>query len=142
MKVNTYLNFLGNTEEVFNFYKSVFGGEFSSLVHFQDMKMEGVNIPQEDQDKIMHIALPISKDHILMASDALESLGQKLTQGNNVHISVHPDDKEEAGRIFAALSEGGKVEMPIADQMWGDYYGSFKDKFGVNWMVNYRYPKK
>lgn len=140
-KFNTYLNFAGNTEEAFNFYKSVFGGEFSSVVRFKDMPMEGVNIPKEDENKIMHIGLPIGKDNVLMATDALTSMGQKFVQGNNVHISIHPDSKEEADRIFNALSAGGTIEMPIADQMWGDYYGSFKDKFGVQWMVNYS-PKK
>ena len=89
----------------------------------------------------MHIALPIGKDDILMASDALESMGQRLTQGNNVYLSVHPETKEEADRIFGALSAGGTIEMAIADQPWGDYYGSLKDKFGVLWMVNYSYPK-
>lgn len=136
MKVNTYLNFAGNTQEAFNFYKSVFGGEFSSLVRFQDMPIEGVNIPKEDQDKIMHIGLQIG-ENTLMATDALESLGQKLVQGNNVYISIHPNSKEEADRIFHSLAEGGIIEMPIANQVWGDYYGSLKDKFGVNWMVNY-----
>ncbi|KCZ71390.1 hypothetical protein ANME2D_02118 [Candidatus Methanoperedens nitroreducens] len=140
-KLNTYLNFAGNTEEAFNFYKSVFGGEFSSVVRFKDMPMEGVNIPKEDENKILHISLPVGKDNVLMASDSLESLGQKLTQGNNVYISVHPESKEEADRIFNALSAGGTIEMPIADQPWGDYYGSFKDKFGVQWMVDYTYPK-
>ena len=77
-----------------------------------------------------------------MATDSLESLGQKLVQGNNIYISIHPDSKKEAERIFKALSRGGTVEMPIADQVWGDYYGSFKDKFGVQWMVDYAYPKK
>jgi len=91
----------------------------------------------------MHIGLPVGDGQMLMGTDTLESMGQKLVQGNNVHISVHPDSKEEADRIFNALSAGGgKVGMPIADQMWGDYYGHFKDKFGVHWMVNYRYPKK
>ncbi len=140
-KLNTYLNFAGNTEEAFNFYKSVFGGEFSAVVRFKDMPMEGVNIPKEDENKIMHIGLPIGKDDVLMASDSLESLGQKLTQGNNVYVSVHPESKEEADRIFNALSAGGAIEMRIADQPWGDYYGSFKDKFGLQWMVNYFYPK-
>ena len=140
-KLNIYLNFAGNTEEAFNFYKSVFGGEFTSVFRFKDMPMEGVNIPKEDENKILHIGLPICKDDVLMASDSLESLGQKLTQGNNVYISVHPESKEEADRIFNALSAGGTIEMPIADQPWGDYYGSFKDKFGVLWMVNYSYPK-
>ncbi len=140
-KLNTYLNFAGNTEEAFNFYRSVFGGEFTSVVRFKDMPMEGVTIPKEDENKIMHISLPIGKDNILMATDALESLGQKLVPGNNVYISVHPESKQEADRIFNALSAGGTIEMPIADQPWGDYYGSFKDKFGVQWMVNYSYPQ-
>jgi PhnB protein len=142
MKLNTYLNFAGNTEEAFNFYRSVFGGDFASVVRFKDFPMEGVNIPEEDQNKIMHIGLPISEDTLLMGTDTLESLGQELVQGNNVYISAHPESKEEADRIFNALSEGGKVEMPIADQMWGDYYGSLKDKFGVLWMVNYSQPRE
>ena len=141
-KLNTYLNFAGNTEEAFNFYKSVFGGEFASVVRFKDMPMQGVNISREDENKIMHIGLPIGNDNVLMATDALESLGQKLVQGNNVYISVHPESKEEADRIFNALSASGTIEMPLADQSWGDYYGSFKDKFGVQWMVNYSYPKE
>ena len=141
-KLNTYLNFAGNTEEAFSFYKTVFGGEFTSVVRFKDMPMEGVNITKEDGDKIMHIGLPIGKDAMLMATDTLESLGQKLVQGNNVYISIHPENKEEADRIFKALSKGGKIEMPMADQPWGDYYGSFKDKFGIQWMVNYSYPKE
>ena len=141
-KLNTYLNFAGNTEEAFNFYKSVFGGEFASVVRFKDMPMQGVNISREDENKIMHIGLPIGNDNVLMATDALESLGQKLVQGNNVYISVQPESKEEADRIFNALSASGTIEMPIADQSWGDYYGSFKDKFGVHWMVNYSYPKE
>jgi PhnB protein len=140
-KLNPYLNFAGNTEEAFNLYKSVFGGEFTSVVRFKDMPMEGVSIPKEDENKIMHIGLAIGEDNVLMATDTLESLGQKLTQGNNVYISVHPENKEEADRIFNFLSIGGTIEMPIADQPWGDYYGSFKDKFGVQWMVNYTYPK-
>ncbi|MCL7412911.1 MAG: VOC family protein [ANME-2 cluster archaeon] len=140
-KLNIYLNFAGNTEEAFTFYKSVFGGEFTSIVRFKDMPMEGVIIPKEDEDKIMHIGLSVGKDDVLMASDSLESLGQRLTQGNNVYISVHPDSKDEAEKIFNALSVDGSIEMPIADQMWGDYYGSFKDKFGMKWMVIYTYPK-
>jgi len=141
-KLNTYLNFAGNAEAAFNFYKSVFGGEFTSVVRFKDMPIEGVSIPKEDENKIMHIGLPIGKDDTLMASDTLESLGQKLAQGNNVYISIHPESKEEADRIFNALSAGGTIEMPMADQVWGDYYGSFRDKFGLQWMVNYTYPKE
>jgi PhnB protein len=137
VKTHSYLNFAGNAEEAFTFYKSVFGGEFSSVVRFKDMPMEGIEIPAGDADKIMHIALPLGGDSLLMASDALESLGQQVVQGNNVYISLHPDSREEADRIFTALSQGADIEMPIADQIWGDYYGSLKDKFGVMWMVNY-----
>lgn len=140
-KFNPYLNFAGNTEQAFNFYKSVFGGEFASVVRFKDMPMEGVSIPKEAANKIMHIGLPIGKDQMLMGTDALESLGHKLVQGNNVHISVHPDSKAEADRLFTALSEGGKVQMPMADQPWGDYYGNFQDKFGVHRMINYHEEK-
>lgn len=137
MKVNVYLNFPGNTEEAFEFYRSVFGGEFSSVVRFKDMPMEGVTIPEADQDKLMHISLPVGDGQVLMATDVLTSLGQELNTGNNAHISLHPDSRQEADRLFAALSQGGTVEMPIGDQVWGDYYGSFRDRFGVNWMVNH-----
>lgn len=141
-RLNTYLNFAGNAEEAFKFYRSVFGGEFSSAVRFKDMPMEGVNIPEADQTKMMHISLPVSPEHELMASDTLESLGQQLVQGNNFYISIHTNSKAEAGRIFHALSSGGAVEMPITDQPWGDYWGSFKDKFGMQWMVSYSYPQE
>jgi PhnB protein len=140
-KFNTYLNFAGNTEEAFKFYKSVFGGEFRSLMRFKDMPIPGENIPKSDEDKLMHIALPLGKDDVLMASDVLPSLGHKLVQGNNVSISIFPDSKEEADRIFNSLSAGGKIEMPIANQPWGDYYGGLTDKFGVKWMVDFVYPK-
>ncbi|OGY26114.1 MAG: glyoxalase [Candidatus Woykebacteria bacterium RBG_16_44_10] len=141
VKINTYLNFAGNAEEAFNFYKSIFGGEFTSVVRFKDMPMEGTKVPKEDENQIMHIGLPIGKD-VLMASDAPESMGFKVNFGNNSYISIHPDSKEEADRIFKALSSGGTIEMAIADQPWGDYWGSFKDKFGVLWMVDYAYPKE
>ncbi|MDQ3640933.1 MAG: VOC family protein [Actinomycetota bacterium] len=136
-RVHTYLNFAGNAEEAFEFYRSVFGGEFRTRVRFRDLPMEGVEIAEDDQDKIMHIALPIGDDDILMASDALASLGQELVPGNNAYVSVHPASREEADRIFHALSAGGQVEMPIADQVWGDYFGAFTDKFDAQWMVNH-----
>lgn len=139
-KLHPYLNFAGNAEEAFDFYKSVFGGEFSSVVRFKDLPIEGVTLPSEDEDKIMHIGLPIGEGTILMASDVLESLGQRLVPGDNVYVLVNPDSREEAERIFDALSEGAEIEMLIADQSWGDYHGSLKDKFGVMWMVNYGPP--
>lgn len=141
-RLHAYLNFAGSAEEAFNFYRSVFGGEFTSLIRFKDFPMEGVSIPPEDADKIMHIALPIGEESILMASDTLKSFGQELVQGNNVYISVHPTSREEADRIFNALSVGGDVEMPIDDQMWGDYYGSLRDTFGVMWMVSHSPPRE
>jgi PhnB protein len=141
-KLNTYLNFAGNAEEAFTFYRSVFGGEFTSCVRFKEMPMDGVRLSEAEENRMMHIALPIGRENVLMATDILESLGQKLTPGNNCYLSVHPESKEEADRVFRALSAGGKVEMPLADQVWGDYYGSFRDRFGVQWMVNYSYPKE
>lgn len=141
-KLHPYLNFPGTAEEAFEFYRSVFGGEFSSRVHFKDFPIEGVTIPRDDEDKIMHIALPIGGDDILMASDALESLGQQVVEGNNAYVSVHPNSREEADRIFTALSEGAEIEMPIGDQAWGDYFGSLKDRFGTQWMVNYSPPRE
>ena len=142
MNVLPYLNFHGNAEEAFGFYKSVFGGEYSSLVRFKDMPMEGVTVPEQDQDKIMHISLPIGADNVLMASDALESLGQQVVQGNNLYISIHPDSRADADRIFTGLSQGADIEMPIADQVWGDYFGSLRDKFGIGWMVNHGRPQE
>lgn len=139
IKLQTYLNFDGNTEEAFLFYKSVFGGEFSMVVRFKDMPYE--NMPEDAGDKIMHISLPIGKDDLLMASDVIESMGTKRIQGDNVYISIGPDSKEEADRIFEQLSAGGIIEMPIEDQEWGDYFGSFQDKFGIWWMVMYSEPE-
>jgi PhnB protein len=141
-RLHSYLNFAGNAQQAFDFYKSAFGGDFSSVVRFKDLPMEGVTISKEDEEKIMHIALPIGEDNVLMASDVLESLGQQLVQGNNVYVSVHPTSREEADRIFSALSEGADIEMPMGDQVWGDYYGSLKDKFGIQWMVNYSPPRE
>jgi PhnB protein len=137
MKVNPYLNFAGNAEEAFEFYKSVFGGELSSVVRFKDLPMEGMTIPESEGDKIMHIALPIGEGHTLMASDVLESTGQQLLQGNSTYVSLHPESREEAERIFNGLAQGADIEMPLGDQVWGDYFGSLKDKFGVRWMINH-----
>ncbi len=138
--VNIYLNFNGNTEEAFNFYKSVFGGEFTSLQRFKDTP-EADKLPENDRDKIMHVALPIGNGSILMATDALESMGQKLTLGNNYHISVQAETEAEADQIFNRLSADGEVVMPLTKMFWGDYFGMTTDKFGVQWMVNYHYSE-
>ena len=134
--ISPYLNFNGNTEEAFNFYKSVFGGDFLALMRFKD-NAECDRVSESDKEKIMHVALPIGNGSVLMATDSLESMGQKLTVGNNFYIAIAPESKEEAERLFNGLSAGGKIEMPLQDMFWGAYYGSFADKFGVQWMVNY-----
>lgn len=139
-KINPYLNFPGTTEEAFNFYKSVFGGEFSAVQRWKELP-EGAKLPANEKDKIMHIALPIGKDTILMATDALESMGQKLTAGNNFYIAIQSDSKEEAQKLFNGLSAGGNIEMPLQDTFWGDYFGMFNDKFEIKWMVGYSYKK-
>ena len=141
-KLNPYLNFPGTTEEAFNFYKSVFGGDFAGgIFRFRDTPGAD-KLTASEREKIMHIALPIGKDNILMATDALESMGHKVTSGNNFHLSIGADSKEEADRIFNGLSTGGKVTMPMADMFWGDYFGMLTDKFGIQWMVSYTYPKE
>jgi len=133
---NAYLNFPGTTEEAFNFYKSVFGGEFSTFQRFSETP-EGDKMPVDAQNMVMHVALPIAPGYTLMGTDAPASMGFKLTQGNNFYIALSPDSKEEATRVFNALKSGGKVEMDLQDTFWGAYYGSLTDKFGVQWMVNY-----
>lgn len=137
MRLNSiYLNFAGNTEEVFLFYKSILKREFDSLVRFKDMPMPGVTLSESDSNKIMNIAIPIGNHSALMGSDALESLGQKVVQGNNFYINLSPESKPEADRLFTGLSAGGSVEMAMADMPWGDYWGCFRDKFGIGWMIS------
>ncbi len=139
MMINPYINFNGNTEEAFNFYKSVFGGEFSNFQRFKDTP-QGSEMSAEDGKKVMHVALMIGKN-ALMGSDFTESMGGKFVAGTNFSISLMAESKEEADRLFNALSAGGIVEMPLADTFWGAYFGMWKDKFGVAWMINYDYPK-
>lgn len=135
--INTYLNFPGNTEEAFNFYKSVFGGEFLGEINrFKDTP-DGDKLPENEWEKVMHIALPVGAGNMLMGTDTLESMGQSVTMGNNVYISITPDSKEEAERLFNGLSAGGTVEMPLEKMFWGAWFASFTDKFGVRWMINY-----
>lgn len=134
--MNPYLNFDGKAEEAFNFYKSVFGGEFSGVHRMADMP-HGENLPENEKNRIMHISLPINEHATLMASDIIPSAGHVLNEGNNVHISLHPSSREETEHLFNGLSEGGSIEMPLEDTFWGAYFGSFKDKFGIYWMVNF-----
>lgn len=137
MKVNPYLNFDGNTKEAFDFYKKVFGGEFSTVMLYKDVPVSEQKMPENEANLVMHISLPIGNDCILMGSDISKELGHKLTIGNNNYISLAPDSLEESKRIFEELSEGGNVEMPLAKMFWGDHFASFSDKFGVYWMINY-----
>ena len=136
MKINPYLNFYGNTEEAFNFYKSVFGGEFAMVQRFKDTP-GCENLPPADWDKIMHMALPIGPDNVLMATDALDSMGQSLTVGNNFSLSISTDSEEETNRVFNALSAGGKATMPPEKTFWGSYFGMLTDKYGIQWMVSF-----
>lgn len=137
-RVSTYLNFKRSTEEAFLFYKSVFGTEFDGgLSRFGDMPPEaGRPVAETDKQLVMHVALPILGGHMLMGSDAPESMGFTPQLGSNVYITLEPDTREETDHLFAALSVGGKVEMAMQEMFWGDYYGSCVDKFGVCWMFN------
>lgn len=136
MTMHPYLNFSGQAEEAFNFYKSIFGGEFIALIKMSDTPgAEG--LAEEEQNLVMHVALPIHENLILMASDCVPSEGHVLHKGNNMYISINPESREEADRLFNGLSVDGEIEMPLADQFWGDYFGSFKDKYGICWMVNF-----
>lgn len=141
-KLNSYLNFDGNAEEAFNFYKSVFGGEFAGGVMRVGEAPGCENLSEEEKGRVMHVSLPITGGNVLMASDCMPSTGQKLVTGNNHYICISPDSKDEADRLFAGLSEGGEVEMPMQDQFWGDYFGSFKDKYGICWMISYAREKE
>lgn len=137
MKVaNPYLNFPGNAEEAFNFYKSVFGGEFSMLMRMKDAP--GMPIPEGQDDKIMHIALPLSSGQVLMASDNCNA--RTFKEGNNVYVSLHADSVEEGQKLYDALVAGGSAQHPFEKQFWGSWHGNLKDKFGIRWMVNYDAP--
>ena len=138
--VSTYLNFARETEAAFTFYKSVFGTEYEGeIMRYGDMPEEEGQpaVAPEDRNLVLHVSLPILGGHSLMGSDVPESMGPKVSHGNAFSIMLHPESRAEADRLFNALSEGGEVEMPMADVFWGDYFGSFTDRFGVKWMIDH-----
>ena len=141
-RVSTYLNFAGQTEQAFLFYRSIFGGEFLGPVSRmgEAPPHPGHELSEADKQLIMHIELPITGGHVLMGSDAVESMGFKLVQGDNAYINLELDSPEETQRLFTALSEGGHILMPLQPMFWGALFGSLRDRFGVHWMVNHALP--
>ncbi|HOS48566.1 MAG TPA: VOC family protein [Bacteroidia bacterium] len=134
--INPHINFNGNAEEAFNFYKSVFGGEFAKVMRFKDLASDDFPVSEKEANKIMHIALPIGKN-VLMANDVPEFMGRTNENENRSKIAISAESKEEADKLFNGLSAGGQVEMPIADSPWGSCFGMFRDKYGIEWMVDY-----
>lgn len=138
--VSTYLNFPGTTEQAFQFYRSVFGTEFDAtgILRMGDAPQQPGQPPLSEADRrlVMHVCLPILGGHLLMGTDCIDAFGQKLNMGNNVFINLQPDTRSETDRLFARLAEGGRVDMPLQEMFWGDYFGSLVDRFGVQWMLN------
>lgn len=134
--INPHINFNGNAEEAFLFYKSVFGGEFTQIVRFKDLSSPGSPIAEHEANKIMHIALPIGKSS-LMANDVPEQMGRTNERENRSKIVITAESKAEADKLFNGLSAGGEIEMPISDSPWGSYFGMFRDKYGIEWMVDF-----
>ena len=138
--LNPYLNFNLECEAAFNFYKSVFGGDFTAFQRFNEVPGIANDLNDAEKEGVMHVALPIGKHSILMGSDVITSRGHPEAQGNNCYLSLQADSKEEAETLFTGLSEGGNIEMPLEDTFWNAYFGMFQDKFGVHWMINYDHP--
>lgn len=138
--INPYINFNGNAEEAFQFYRSVFGGEFAKLVRFKDLKIPGWTVPDHEREKVMQISLPIGKS-VLMANDVPESMGRVSENENRSKISIRAENREEALRLFQGLSVGGQVEMPMGESPWGTYFGMFRDKYGIEWTVEFSAPE-
>ena len=134
--INPHINFNGNAEEAFNFYKSVFGGEFAKIIRFKDLSNDDFVVSEKEANKIMHISLPIG-NNILMANDVPEIMGKTNERENRSKISISAETREEADKLFNGLSVGGEIEMPISDSPWGSYFGMFRDKFGIEWMVDF-----
>jgi len=135
--INPHVNFNGNAEEAFTFYKSVFGGEFAKVIRFKDLANTEFPVAEKEENKIMHIALPIGKCSMLMANDVPEIMGRTNENENRSKIVISAESKEEASKLFDGLSEGGNIEMPIGDSPWGTYFGMFRDKYGIEWMVDF-----
>jgi len=134
--INPYINFNGNAEEAFNFYKSVFGGEFARIIRFNEMSSPDFQVTEHEAQKIMHIALPIG-NNVLMANDVPEHMGRVNENENRSKISISAESREEADKLFSGISSGGNIEVPIGDSPWGSYFGMFRDKFGIEWMVDF-----
>lgn len=140
--VNVYLTFNGTCEEAFNFYKSIFGGEFNAINRYSEIpEPESIPLTESDKNRLMHIGLPISKETILMGADNIRSNENNTAFGNNFSIMIMLDSREEADRVFKALLDGGRITMPLEEQFWGDYMGALTDKFGINWLVTYEPPQ-
>jgi PhnB protein len=135
--INPHINFNGNAEEAFTFYKSVFGGEFTKVVRFKDLAGSGFPVSKKEENKIMNIALPIGKGSMLMANDVPEAMGRTNENENRSKIVVSAESKEEADKLFNGLSVGGEIEGPIGDSPWGTYFGCFRDKYGIEWIVEF-----
>ncbi len=141
LSINPYLLFDGTCEAAMNHYKSVFGGEFTTINRYGDMP-DGNKLSAEEQNHIMHVSLPMSDGSVLMASDGLASQNGHVKTGDNFQLSIAAESEAEATQLFNALSEGGTIEMPLAKTFWGSYFGMFMDKFHISWMINYDYPKE
>lgn len=135
--INPHINFNGNAEEAFTFYQSVFGGAFAKVIRFKDMASAEFPIAEKEENKIMHIALPIGKTNVLMGNDVPEILGKVNEHEHRSKISISAESREEADKLFNGLSAGGNIEMPMADSPWGSYFGMFRDKYGIEWMVDF-----
>lgn len=135
--INPWINFNGNAEEAFSFYRSVFGGDFTKIVRFKDLASDEFPIPESEADKIMHIALPISKNNVLRANDVPEFMGRVSENENRSKIAIAAESREEADKLFNGLSAGGDVEGPIGDSPWGTYAGMFRDKYGIEWIIEF-----
>lgn len=135
--INPHINFNGNAEEAFTFYKSVFGGDFAKIIRFKDLASPEFKVAEKEENKIMHIALSIGKCNMLMGNDVPEFMGKTNENENRSKIAITAESKEEADKLFNGLSAGGQIEMPIADSLLGSYFGAFRDKYGIEWMVDF-----